>query len=117
MNWRPTRGLALAAGLFLLCAAVLLTAQLGVRPRPVEQLRFNQINADADSGGPIATMWSIETYSDVLYTEGPRALAAPSQIRLVRQDGHLSAPQPVRTLDPAVNVGVCMSERPPFGTS
>ena len=115
---RPVLGVAVgvvAAMLFVGC--VIAIAELLSKPGPVEQLRAEWLNANADAGGPIAMLWSVESYSDVLYTEGPRGAAAPTQIRIVGPDGGATEPRPTRTLDPAVNVGVCPNERPPLGTT
>jgi hypothetical protein len=92
-------------------------AEVLVKPGPLEQLRADRINANADAGEPIAMLWSIETYSDLLFVEGPRGAAAPAQVRIVRPDGLASVAMPTRTLDPAVNIGVCPQERPPLGTT
>ena len=101
----------------LVVGCTLVIAELVVRPGLVEQFRAERINANADAGGPIALLWSIESYSDILYMEGPRGAAAPTQIRIVRPGGDATEPRPTRTLDPAVNVGVCLKERPPLGTT
>lgn len=111
------RRVAAAIALALIAIAAAGAAELLVRPGPLEQLRADRINANADAGEPIAMLWSIETYSDLLSVEGPRGAAAPAQVRIVRPDGGASAALPARTLDPAVHIGVCSQERPPLGTT
>ena len=100
----------------IFAASAVGVAELVVRPRPIEQFRAERINANSDAGGPIGMLWSVETYTDILYLEGPRGAAAPTQIRIVGPDGAATEPRPTVTLDPAVHVGVC-NERPPLGTS
>ena len=111
------RGLLAVAVAVLIGGAAAGLAEVLVKPGPIEQLRAERINANGDAGGPIAMLWSIETYSDTVYAEGPRGAAAPTQIRIVPPDGDPTEPRPTRTLDPAANVGVCPNERPPFGTT
>lgn len=111
---RTAAGLAAALIFVIACFGA---AELLVKPGPLEQLWADRINANADAGEPIAMLWSIETYSDLLSVEGPRGAAAPAQIRVVRPDGGASTAMPTRTLDPVVYIGVCPQERPPLGTT
>lgn len=111
------RTAAAIAAVLIIAIAAFGAAELLVKPGPLEQLRADRINGNADAGEPIAMLWSIETYSDLLYVEGPRGAAAPAMVRILRPDGNASTAMPTRTLDPAVNIGVCPQERPPLGTT
>jgi hypothetical protein len=111
------RRVAALAVLLLVMLGTFAIAELVVRPGPLEQLRADRINANADAGEPVAMLWSVESYSDVLMVEGPRGAAAPTQVRVVGPDGGASTALPTQTLDPAVHIGVCPQERPPLGTS
>jgi hypothetical protein len=111
------RGLLAVAVVVLVGGSAVGLAEALVKPGPLEQLRAERINANGDAGGPIAMLWSVESYSDIVYAQGPRGAAAPTQIRIISPDGGVMEPRPTRTLDPAVNTGVCPNERPPLGTT
>ena len=87
------------------------------RPSPLTLLRVGFANSNADASGPVTMIWSVELYTAQLYMQGPSGSAAPTEIRLIDPEGRVILARATRLLDPAVNIGVCPSHRPPKGTS
>jgi hypothetical protein len=113
----PRRGIVIVVLLIAAAGSGLLLAsgRAGDQANILAVWRFERANANADAEGPVALLWSIETYNNTLSVEGPAGAAAPDALRIVSPGGSATAPAPMVPLDPAVNISVCAGRRPPRG--
>lgn len=114
---RGVRQVLAASVTLAILTAGLLVEERTVHPSLFTTRRFDAMNASAGTAGAVAMFYSVETYNDTFSLEGPRGDLAPSAVRILASSGDVVASGPTKHLDPARNIGVCPSHRPPLGTT
>jgi hypothetical protein len=111
------RGILLGLAICLILALAVLEDGIFSSPSRVTLFRMDVENADAATSGPVAMLWSVQLYSDLIYLEGPPGAAGPSEVRVVDAEGFTVASKATLRLDPARNESLCGVRRPPLGAT